>query len=165
MYKKSDIAVCRSLWSELTQHHANLYGDKSISGDDPGRGFDVYLERPDRKGTWIAELDGKPVGFAGLLLLIDEEGVGEIEPVIVTSEYRRQGVGRELVKRIMREAGKAGARFLSVRPVARNTSAFAFFVKLGFATLGHLDLFQDLSASSDRDWKAGILIHGKRLRY
>jgi len=165
LYRKSDLAVTRLLWAELTRYHSELYGDQDISGDDPGRGFDVYISRPDRKGTWVALVDGQVVGFAGLLASVDEEGVGEIEPVVVKSEFRRQGIGTALVQWVTRRAKKAGVRFLSVRPVARNKNAVAFFVKLGFNTLGHVDLFQDLKASSDRQWLSGISVHGQRLKY
>jgi len=165
IYRKSDLAATHSLWAELTQYHSELYSDQDISGEDPGRGFDVYISRPDRKGTWVALVDGQIVGFTGLLASVDEEGMGEIEPVVVKSEFRRQGIGTALVQRVTQRAKKAGVRFLSVRPVARNKSAVAFFVKLGFETLGHVDLFQDLKESPDRQWLSGVSIHGNKLKY
>ena len=164
-YTDTDYAACRSLWGELAQHHADIYEDPSIAGNDPGRGFDKYLARLDRCGTWIAESGGKIVGVAGLLANIGEEGVAEIEPVVVTVDSRRKGIGTRLVRHISQEARKQGFRFLTIRPELRNEKAFALYVRLGFNMVGHIELFQDLSPTSERKWKPGIVIHGKELKY
>lgn len=161
-YQESDFEVCRSLWAELTQHHQEIYEDPAIGGEDPGRGFDAYIENTKRRGTWVAEADGEIVGFAGLIVYGEE---GEIEPVIVSSPFRNKGIGTKLIQYVVREAKKTEVRFLSIRPVARNERAVSLFAKLGFNLVGQIDLFQDLSPSSDRKWKPGIEIHGNELRY
>ena len=162
VYSDQDYRACRALWVELTERHREIYGDPTIGGDDPGRGFDAYLANPQRRITWVAEADGNVVGMAGLILHGDE---GEVEPVVVASSYRSQGIGRQLVDCAVAHAREIGVRFLSVRPVARNLEAFSFFVEAGFNTVGHIDLFQDLDPSAGRQWKPGIVIHGNALRY
>jgi GNAT superfamily N-acetyltransferase len=162
-YQASDFEVCRSLWGELAQHHAEAYEDPTIAGSDPGRGFDRYIENPRRQGAWVAEVKGQVVGIAGLLVHSREEG--EIEPLIVSLPYRNMGIGSMLVRHVVEEAKKMGIRFLSIRPVARNEKALALFVRLGFNVVGHIDLFQDLSPLSGRKWKPGLTIHGHELRY
>jgi hypothetical protein len=47
----------------------------------------------------------------------------------------------------------------------RNVEAFRFFVDPGFNTVGHVDLFRDLSQPTAREWKQGVAIHGKDLKY
>jgi len=49
--------------------------------------------------------------------------------------------------------------------VARNVEALAFFHDHGFATLGHLDVFLELSKPTPREWKDGVRVHGRRYRY
>jgi len=164
-YRDSDYEVCRSLWGELAQHHADIYGDAAIAGDDPGRGFDKYLGRADRCGTWVAESGKKIIGFAGLLDTVGEEGVGEIEPVVITASSRGKGIGTKLVERVVSEARKRKFRFLSIRPELRNEKAFDLYVRLGFNKIGAIELFQELSPTSDRKWKSGIIIHDKKLSY
>jgi GNAT superfamily N-acetyltransferase len=161
-YETSDLEVCRALWSELTQRHREIYGDPMIGGDDPGHFFDAYLKNPNLRGPWVAELVGRAVGLGGLIVNGEE---GEVEPLVVSSQHRSKGIGRALLNTIVQEAGTVGVRFLSVRPVARNIEAISFFVQAGFDTIGHIDLFQDLSGSAAREWKPGIEIHGHRLRY
>jgi hypothetical protein len=63
----------------------------SISGDDPGAGFDGYLATPQRIGSWVAGSRGRIVGLTGLL---DQGTSAEVEPVVVTGAARDQGIGR-----------------------------------------------------------------------
>ena len=164
-YRNSDYEACRSLQGELALHHAGIYEDPSIAGDDPGRGFDEYLARSDRCCTWVAESDAGILGFAGLLDTVGEEGVAEIEPVVASSTSRGAGTGSALIQHAMGEARTRGFRFLSVRPDLRNERAFALYVRLGFNHVGSVELFQELSQESQRSWKTGIVIHGSELMY
>lgn len=169
-YETKDYDICRSLWVELTQHHRNIYEDPSIGGNDPGRGFDRYLENPQRHGTWVAEIDGQVVAFAGLLSHSHtEEGAegiqGEVEPVVVSQPYRDKGIGTRLVEYAVEQAREQKVHFLYIRPVARNERAISLYVRLGFTTLGAVDLLQDLSSSYDRKWKPRINILDNELRY
>jgi len=161
-YQETDLAACRGLWVELTQQHRDLYADPGIGGEDPRLNFDRYLVLPDLSGVWVAEVDGQAAGFTGLLV-DGEEAV--VEPVVVTAHQRSQGIGRQLIERAIQEARQAGVRFLSIRPVARNVEAIQLFVSLGFNLVGQVELFQDLSPDSTREWKEGISIHDLKLRY
>ncbi|HEY31575.1 MAG TPA: GNAT family N-acetyltransferase [Dehalococcoidia bacterium] len=162
-YETRDYDACRSLWVELTQHHRDIYEDPSIGGDDPGHGFDEYLENPRRQSTWVAESEGQVVALAGLLLHSKEEG--EVEPVVVSQPYRDRGIGTRLVEHVVKEAKEKGVRFLSIRPVARNERAISLYARLGFSTVGAVELLQDLSSSYDRKWKPRIKILDNELRY
>jgi ribosomal protein S18 acetylase RimI-like enzyme len=164
-YLESDLAACRQLWGELARHHAEIYDDPSIAGEDPGRGLDDYLERGERIGMWVAERGNRVVGFAGLLDTVGEESVAEIEPLVVESSYRSSGVGTSLVDEAAEEAKRRGFRFLVIRPELRNTEAFALYVRLGFDHVGAIELFKELDSHSDRQWKSGIRIHGQELMY
>jgi len=162
LYRPTDYEICRALWVELTQRHRDIYGDDSIGSPDPGQAFDTYLTAPDRHATWVAEVDGQVVGMAGIIRHSDEEA--DVEPVVVTTACRSQGVGSLLVREAITEARAIGIRFLSARPVARNKEAMAFFVDAGFGIVGHVDLFQDLAPERGRQWEDGIKVHGKGLR-
>jgi len=161
-YRPQDYDMCRALWAELTEHHREVYDDPSIGGDDPGHWFDAYLANPERRASWVVEVQGRIVALAGLVT--DGEEI-EIEPVVVSSRYRSKGIGTMLVRHVLEEARCIGVGSVSVSPVARNSQAISFFVRLGFDLLGHVQLFQDLSDRSPSRWKSGISIHGHRLRY
>ncbi|MGB2694792.1 MAG: GNAT family N-acetyltransferase [Dehalococcoidia bacterium] len=161
-YQPGDLETCRELWRELTQRHRDIYDDQTIDGDDPGPAFDEHLARKDIAGVWLAERDGEVLGLCGLLV---EGDSGEVEPIVVRATERSNGIGRQLVERTITDARERGVRFLSVQPVARNIEAIAFFYEAGFAMLGHLDLFMELSHPGAREWKPGITIHSHEFTY
>ena len=164
-YKNADYADSHSLFGELAQHHAEIYEDSSIAGDDPGRGFDKYLARADRCGFWVAVSGGRIVGFIGLINTVGEEGVAEIEPLVVSADSRGEGIGSSLVQYIKEAAKTKGYRFITIKPELRNEEAFKLYVKLGFNLVGGIELFQDLLPERGRTWKSGIEILGQKLRY
>ncbi len=161
-YRSSDYGACRQLWIELTEHHRRIYGDPSIGGNDPGEGFDDYLATPIRAESWVAELLGEVVGLTGLF----DHGVsGEIEPVVVSEDWRDRGIGRVLIDHVVTEANRRGYEYLSIRPVARNVAAIEQFYQAGFRTLGgHVDLTMDLKARR-HVWLEGVNLHGLDFGY
>ena len=162
LYEPRDFEVCKALWAELTQRHRDIYADPTIGGTDPSHGFNMYLANHHRQATWVVEVDGRVVGMAGLIVHGSE---AEVEPVVVTASCRSRGIGGMLITEAIAHAKKNGVRFLSTRPVARNAEALSFFVDAGFNIVGQIDLFQDLAPATWRQWKDGLLIHGKQLRY
>jgi GNAT superfamily N-acetyltransferase len=161
-YQPSDLARCRELWTELTQHHRDIYGDPSIGGATPGRYFDAHLARVGPGRLWVAELDGQIVGLTGLIVDGQE---AELEPLIVAAPHRHTGIGRALTDRALQEARQLDVRYFSVRPVARNTDAISFFFKQGFHTLGHVELFMDLKSPEAAPWQPGPRLFGHTLKY
>ena len=161
-YRSSDCDACRDLWAQLTEHHREIYGNPTIGGEDPGRGIEPYLANQNLKGPWVAEMNGEIVALGGLIV---HEEDAQVEPLVVRSEYRSQGIGKTLLDYLIQEAKTMGVRLLSIRPVARNAGAVKRFVDPGFDVVGHIDLFQDLSVPSEREWKSWMTIHGKKVRY
>lgn len=146
-FEEQDAAACRGLWAELTRWHRALYDDPSIGGDDPGSGFDGYHEQA---RLWVAERKGSVVGFVGLVIRGRQ---AEIEPVVVSFDARGQGIGRELVETAVEAARTEGVRQVKASPVARNALALRFFHRLGFDTIGHVDVLLDLERPKSY-WRA-----------
>ena len=99
---------------------------------------------------WVVVVNEKIVGFTGLLVEGDE---ADIEPMIVSEEYRNKGIGERLIEYVVEEAKLLQIRFLGLKPVARNIEAISFFVRSGFNIAGQVELFQDLRKDSQREWK------------
>ena len=136
-FEEQDAAACRGLWAELSRWHRALYDDPSIGGDDPGSGFDELVGAR----IWVAERRGSVVGFVGLLIRGRQ---AEIDPVVVSFDVRGQGVGRSLVETAVEAAQAEGVKQIKASPLARNTTALRFFHRLGFDTIGHVDVLLDL---------------------
>jgi len=161
-YRDDDHKSCLALYGELSQYYADIYGDSAIADGDSSRWLESLRKSNEYYGTWVAEADGEVVGLAGMLTNGEE---GRIEPVIVSSSYRNNGIGTRLVRHVSEVAKGKNIRFLSIQPTARNEKALSLYVRLGFNMLGHVELFQDLSTESTRQWKSGIEIHGHKLDY
>jgi GNAT superfamily N-acetyltransferase len=140
-FEEQDTAACRALWAELTRWHRALYDDPSIGGDDPGSGFDSYLDDFAGARLWVAERRGSVVGVVGLIVRGKQ---AEVEPVVVSFDVRGQGIGRSLVETALEAARADGVRQIKASPVARNSTALRFFHRLGFDILGHVDVLLDL---------------------
>lgn len=76
----------------------------------------------------VAEHDGRIVGVGGLHLIWDK--LGEIRTMAVDHEFKKQGIGREIVEELFAEGKKLGVETLftlTYQPV--------FFGKLGFVEI------------------------------
>ena len=159
-YEPRDRDACTELWAQLTEWHRELYEDDSIGGGDLTVWFDRYLaeERPEH--VWVAEREGRVVGFVGALRRGER---WELEPIVVERSERGCGVGLTLATTLIDAAKAEGLRGVEVRPVARNTSALRFFHGLGFDVLGQLELTLDL-VKPER-WRAGERLADRDFRY
>ena len=153
-YQEDDREQCRSLWRELTEWHREIYQDQTIGGEHPEDYFDKHLAKVGSERLWVAVNDSKVIGLVGLIV---EENEAEIEPLIVCKTYRGKGVGNQLIETIISEARKIGAKFLCIKPVARNMKTIKFLYKQGFRNLGYVELFMDFSGYV---WKQGPEIFG-----
>ncbi len=160
-YRSDDLDACRALWIELTEWHRDLYDSLEIGGSDPGRLFDEHLERVGKENIWVAEVSGRVVGLAGL---IPSEQEPELEPLVVSDQYRRLGIGRRLVEAVIERARADGAHFLRVQPTARNRLALTVFRELGFDLLGHIELLMDLRPEGKGKWRPGEKLAGLDFR-
>jgi ribosomal-protein-alanine N-acetyltransferase len=99
----------------------------------PERSFRFEMtENPTTRG-WVAEADGRVVAMLILWLIVDEAHVATIA---THPDYRRQGIGENLLLTALKAARVEGARrsFLEVR--AGNTGAQDLYRKYGFETVG-----------------------------
>jgi ribosomal protein S18 acetylase RimI-like enzyme len=148
-YQPADKEQCRSLWRELTQWHREIYEDPTIGGEHPEDHFDKHLADVGSNRLWVATHNSQVVGLIGLIVKGEE---AEIEPLIVSKTHRRKGIGKQLIRTVVSETRSLRIKFLSVKPVARNTQAIKFFYRQGFKALGKIELCLDFCEYS---WKQG----------
>jgi L-amino acid N-acyltransferase YncA len=160
-YRDTDYPACRALWSELVEYHDELYANLRQSGEDTAAGLDHFLRDPELRGTWVAEVDGAVVGLIGLLMHGPEHA--EVEPIIVTATCRGNGIGGRLMQQVVAAAEKADARFLSIRPGARNRPSISCFTRLGFDHVWTVEMIRKLQPGPDIDWRPGMNVDGTEL--
>jgi len=99
----------------------------------PERSFRFELtENPVSRG-WVAEVNSRIAAMLVLWFIIDEAHVATIA---VHPDFRRQGIGEQILLYALRSAQTEGARraFLEVR--AGNVAAQTMYKKYGFAIAG-----------------------------
>ena len=158
-YQEADIESCRGLWRELAEWHREIYADPTIGGEHPEDYFDRHLAKVGAERIWVSLSGTRIIGFAGLV--VEGEEV-EIEPIVIAKAFRRRGAGKQLVKGLITEAQKLGARYLNVEPVARNAEAIRFYHELGFVNVGKVQLFIDFSG---KKWAKSLWLHKRKFDY
>jgi amino-acid N-acetyltransferase len=81
------------------------------------------------RGLWVAQAGAEVVGAVGLEV---HGAAALLRSLVVREDRRRSGVGASLVRRVLREAARQGARSV----VLRTAGAEEFFRRLGFEPVG-----------------------------
>jgi ribosomal protein S18 acetylase RimI-like enzyme len=135
-----DLGVLARLYSEVQALHFASRPDqfKPVDVDHIQRWLAELLQ--DRSvNVWVAELDGTVVGYATVLRRERAETPfcpartsWELDAIGVRVEYRRMGVGRALVQKVLSEAKAQGIAEIELNSWGFNAPAHAAFRSLGF---------------------------------
>lgn len=82
---------------------------------------------------FVAEINGKIVGYIGMTLSIDE---GYILNVAVLPQYRKQGVGRKLVESLISFGENNKLVFITLEVRESNIPAISLYTQYGFSQVG-----------------------------
>lgn len=81
----------------------------------------------------ILDVDGQPVGYAGMWTIVDE---AHITNIAVRTAYRGRHLGELLLRRIMEWAMELGMERMTLEVRATNRVAQSLYAKLGFVPAG-----------------------------
>lgn len=90
---------------------------------------------------FVAEEDGKILGYCGFLTALDE---GEIPNVCVAASARRRGIGRMLMEELIRTAKDCGITVLFLEVRQSNVAARTLYTLCGFEEIGIRKGFYEL---------------------
>jgi GNAT superfamily N-acetyltransferase len=98
-----------------------------------------YADESNHRLTWLAELDGRPVGFADLVTLVQRPASGRaatrwgyLDNAFVLEAYRNRGIGAALLDAVLDDAGRRGLSRIMLYPTPRSIS---FYRRAGFDLL------------------------------
>jgi ribosomal-protein-alanine N-acetyltransferase len=77
----------------------------------------------------VIKEDDRVLGYGGMWLVLDE---AHITNIAVHPDYRRQGIGRQIMKALIRTAVKAGIERMSLEVRVSNHPAISLYKSLGF---------------------------------
>ncbi len=108
-----------------------------VSEMDSRDHFSLFLEKNSDLSVLIED-DGKIIGTA----LGSYDGRrGYLQKVVVDKDYRKHGVGKELVSEVAKRLKDAGAVFI---PISAEEELTSFYEKCGFVTKDSISMSLDL---------------------
>ena len=85
------------------------------------------------RAYYVARVDGLVVGYAGLMLTVDD---GHVTTIAVDPAWHRHKIATRLMLVLAREASRSGATALTLEVRVSNTGAQELYRKFGFAPAG-----------------------------
>ena len=91
------------------------------------------LSLPESREYLVARLGHQVVGYAGMMLVVDE---GHVTTIAVDPAWQRNGIGTRMLLQLARRGIARGARQLTLEVRVGNTGAQAMYRSFGFAPAG-----------------------------
>jgi ribosomal-protein-alanine N-acetyltransferase len=105
-----------------------------ISFSNPwSRNAFLYEIESDVSYPWVIEMDDKIVGYSIHWLILDE---AHLSNIAVDPLFRRRGIGRFILEKVIESVKKMGARFLTLEVRVSNTNAISLYTKMNFKVVG-----------------------------
>ncbi len=91
-----------------------------------------YCAAPDRRAYFIAEVDGRVLGGAGLAEFTGIAGCAELQKLYLADAVRGMGLGRRLMQAVEEEARRLGYDKIHLETHSALKAAIGLYEKLGF---------------------------------
>ncbi|MBO6090404.1 MAG: GNAT family N-acetyltransferase [Lachnospiraceae bacterium] len=136
-----DLARLEELYREL-EEDAVLYQPEHFVFSPKGTRTEQVKEilDSDTQTMLVAEKDGEVIGFAHLVLIkakkvpcLKSETSLYLQDLVVTSEFRSQGIGTILMNEAKKYGKEKGADFFRTQVFPQNTDGLRFYERNGFS--------------------------------
>ena len=130
-----DIDLIKELWEALRDHHKSktAYFKKRFENLNFETRKKVLLEKT-VSGKLIIDVakinNGKIIGYC--VSSIDEKQVGEVDSILVDSQFRGMKIGEELMNRALKWFDENNVETRRIIVAQGNEEAFPFYKKFGF---------------------------------
>ena len=107
---------------------------EKVCFSDPWSENSIASEVKNPLSLWVVAMDGQTlVGYVGSQTVL---GWADMMNLAVAPQYRRRGIGEELVKQLIDRLLKNDVSCLTLEVRVSNTPAVALYEKLGFVEVG-----------------------------
>jgi GNAT superfamily N-acetyltransferase len=135
-----DLDAVLDLWKDLMALHHELDNRHWVRAEDGGRGYREWVAESvveEDRLLLVAEAEDTVVGFLHGLLKDAPSPMaprlnGHVTDLAVAEEFRRNGVGSQLVTAAQEWFKKRGANGLTVNVAVRNSNGRSFWGNMGF---------------------------------
>lgn len=101
---------------------------------DQGQRIKAAARRPYENGIFVLDDEGVVAGFVWVVIRMDLQGAfGSIDQVYLLPEYRRKGLGRELMRAAERFLRERGVEYARLYVTENNRDAVALYRATGYA--------------------------------
>lgn len=101
---------------------------------DPWSLRSIQSELTNLLSCWVVALcDDKVVGYVGSQTVLGE---ADMMNLAVSADFRRRGIGSELIRELIEKLKIRGARCLTLEVRASNNPAISLYHKMGFVQIG-----------------------------
>ncbi len=107
-----------------------------LRGIDSFKYFKLFLEK-NPNVSMLAEENGEIVGTA---LGSFDGRRGYIQKLVVHKDYRRKGIGQQLIKRVVKKLHNVGALYI---PINCEEELVPFYIKCGFKKTGQVTVSKE----------------------
>ena len=115
-------------------HVSQIAGLETVCFSDPWSEKSIASELENPLSLWLVAMDGETVaGYVGSQAVMGE---ADMMNVAVAPDYRRQGIGENLVKHLVADLAERGNHSLALEVRESNQAAISLYHKLGFTQVG-----------------------------
>ena len=120
---------------KMNESHVSQVAElEKICFSDPWSEKSVASELSNPLSLWlVAEEEGRVAAYIGSQTVMDET---DMMNVAVHPDFRRQGLGEQLVTQLVEQLKEKGSHCLLLEVRASNAPAIGLYEKLGFAQIG-----------------------------
>ncbi len=137
--RRQDTATIVALWQEMMDHHRTM-DPRFQFAQNAAREFEYHvlsILRSREAQIFVAEAEGKVIGYTlgemhARKPLYPVGKYGFISDISVRAAFRRHGVGRALVQRLMEWFRRKGATTVELFVAVHNPGSTAFWHAMGF---------------------------------
>lgn len=103
--------------------------------------FYLKLIKSDKHFAWVAETDGKIIGYADMVIETYHfafEFVARIETTIIDEKYRRKGIATKLIEKCEEKARGMKCSAIDLDSTMKRVEAHKFYESNGYTKRGYL---------------------------
>jgi len=133
------VELSRQFFEEYAAHHAEFFEIDQLLENHVASYFSRFLDDED-SAAFVAVVDGKIVGYITVYIQSQPDywkikRVGAISGLMVQKDYRRRGIGNQLLGKAVAFFEEKGVKHYTVYTAARNRAALEFYARNGMAPL------------------------------
>lgn len=151
--------VARQIFSETFAHLFEKQAFADFCDAAYGTTGTMAADLADARIKWlIAEVQGKPIGYAKIRLLAAPapspmDDAMELQQIYVLSAWQGKGIAKELMQWSISTARQCGAPELYLTVFDHNEKAKSFYRKYDFSEVGHCTFTMGGRVYDDRVWR------------